>query len=73
MVVHNVEAFLPDRCATLNAAKLSAEQSIEPVQVMFSPTNARAAHYHREALLVDTDRVLDQGKIDIGDLEDVKR
>lgn len=73
MIVYNIEAFLPNRCATLHAAELSAEQSIEPVEVMLRPANAGAAHYARETLLIDTDGVLDQGKVDVGDLEDVKR
>lgn len=71
--MHNVEAFLPNRRATLHAAKLSTEESIESVEVMLSPANARATHYARETLLIDTDGVLDQGKVDVGDLEDVKR
>jgi hypothetical protein len=72
MVVYNVKTFLPNRGAALHATKLSVEQSIESVEVMLSPANAGTTHYAREALLVDTDGVLDQGEINVGNLEDVK-
>lgn len=72
MLVHNIEAFLPDRGPALYAAQLAAEQSVEAVQVMLGPANAGAGHQAGEALLIDTDGVLNQGEIDEGDLEDIK-
>jgi hypothetical protein len=73
MLVNNVEALLPDRGAPLHAAELSAEQSVESVEVMLSPSDTRTAHDAGEALLVNANGILDKSEVDIGDLEDVKR
>lgn len=71
--MHNVEALLPNRGTALHAAELSGEQSIEPIEVILRPANARTAHEAGEALLVDPDGILDQIKVDVGDLKDIER
>jgi hypothetical protein len=73
MFVHNIKTLLPDRGAPLHAAELSAEQSVESVKMMLSPSDTGAAHHAREALLVNANGILDESEVDIGDLEDVKR
>lgn len=73
MFVHDIETFLPDRGAALHAAQLAAEQGIEAIQVMLGPANAGAGHHACEALLVDTDSVLDKIEVNEGDLKDVER
>lgn len=73
MLMHNLEAFLPDRGAALYAAQLSAEQTVETIQVMLGPANTGAGHHAGEALLIDANGVFNQGEIDKRDLENVKR
>lgn len=73
MLMHNLEAFLPDRGAALYAAQLAAEQSVETIQVMLGPANTGAGHHAGKTLLIDADGVLDQGEIDKRDLKNVKR
>lgn len=72
MFMHDIKTFVPDRSAPLHAAKLAAEQGIESVEVCLGPPDAGTGHHAGEALLVDADGVLDQGKVDEGDLEDVE-
>lgn len=73
MLIHNVHALLPDAGAALHAAELADQQGIVPVEVLLGPLDAGAGHHGREALLVDTDGVLDEREVDEGDLEDVER
>jgi hypothetical protein len=41
--------------------------------MLLGPSDAGTCHHGREALLVDTDGILDECEIDERDLEDVKR
>lgn len=73
MLMHNVQAFLPDGSAALHTAKLPSQHSIESIQVELGPADTGTAHHTREALLVDADGVFDETEVDEGDLEDVER
>ena len=71
--MHDIHTFFPSAGIALDTAELACEKGIEIVEVMLSPFDTSAAHDGREALLVDTDSVLDKREVDVGDLEDVKR
>lgn len=70
--MYNVKTFVPDGSTPLHTAELAAEEGIESVEVRLCPSDAGTGHHAWEALLVDADRVFDQGEVDEGDLEDVE-
>ena len=70
--MHDVNAFLPDSCAALDAAELAREQGVKAVKVVFCPTDTGAGHDRRKTLLVDANGVLDQREVDVGDLKNVE-
>ena len=70
--MHDIHTLLPSAGIALDTAELASKKGIEIVQVMLSPSDTSAAHNRREALLVDTDSILNKCEIDVGDLEDVK-
>jgi hypothetical protein len=72
MLTHDIDAFLPDSRAALDAAELAGEKGVKSVQVEFGPLDAGTGHNRREALLVDANCVFYQGEIDVGNLEYVE-
>lgn len=73
MFMRLIHAVFPHLCVLTYATQLSSQEHIKLIDMLFGPLDARRHEYLREALLVDVDCVLDDGEVNIGDLEDVVR
>ena len=71
MLVRDPQTLIPHITPFIHTTQLPLQEHIEPVDMLFSPFDARGHELLREALLEHVDGILDDGEVDVGSLEDV--
>jgi hypothetical protein len=71
MLMRQIHTLCPDLAILLYTTELPLEDYVELINVLLRPLDAGGHELLREALLEHVDRVLDDGKVDEGDLEDI--
>jgi hypothetical protein len=71
MLMRQIHALCPGLAPLLHTTELPLEEYVELINVLLRPLDAGGHELLREALLEHVDRVLDDGEVDEGDLEDV--